>query len=330
MTWIKQNYDRFALALLAAGLAVCAALLFNNARNFNNVFSRLNEAPAPNNTIPGVNMDELNSEHQKLADPFVWKVRESGVRQLPLFVSVPYIENAEPDGRGGFTFKLVDPYTGGNIHDPIPNQWLIEHHQDMLASNVLNQDTDNDGFTTLDEFLGKTDPEDKNSHPPYYTKLYIKQFVRVPFRLLFAARNGNIALINTIDLDEPTQFLKVGDLVKKTKFKMTKLDIKNGMKDGINKDISEVTLENTETHETIVLPKEQEVDSPTTYAVLSYLWNGGDVGAKPDFAVKKNQEFSIKPDLNVKYKCVSLSDAGVTILKEDENKNIDLKPLPKR
>ena len=41
MTWVKQNYDRFLLALFAAALLVCAGLLFNNARNYNDVFNSL-------------------------------------------------------------------------------------------------------------------------------------------------------------------------------------------------------------------------------------------------------------------------------------------------
>lgn len=330
MNWIKQNYDRFLLALFAAILGICAALIFNNAHGFNAVFASLKEVPKPDTSVKEVDMDALNAEVQKLTDPFAWKVRMVGDIALPTFVSVPYIEKSEADSKGGFTPKLVDPLKGDMVHPPIPNKWLIDNHQDMLASNVLEQDTDNDGFTTLDEFNGKTDPSEKNSHPPYYTKLYIKQFVRVPFRFLFAARNGNIALINTIDVDVPTQFLKAGDPVKGTKFKMTKLEIKSGKEDGITKDLSEVTLENTETHETIILPKEKEVDSPTTYAVLSYVWNGGEVGARNEFAVKKNQEFNIKPELNVKYKCTALSDAGVVIVKEDENKEIKLAALPKK
>jgi hypothetical protein len=56
--------------------------------------------------------------------------------------------------------------------------------------------------------------------------------------------------------------------------------------------------------------------------VLDYLWTG------KDFAVKKNQEFTLKPEDNVKYKCTDLSDTDVTVLKEDENKLLHIKMLP--
>ena len=144
----------------------------------------------------------------------------------------------------------------------------------------------------------------------------LTKFVRIPFRLRYDAGTGPFQ-INTVDLDQPTQFLKIGDMVKGTKFKLTKFEPKRGMEDGINKDLSEVTLTNVETSETIVLPKQKEVDSPTTYAVLTYLWTG-----KP-FAVKKNGEFMLapedKPGSTVKYKCVEISDTEAKIIKEDDN-----------
>ena len=61
------------------------------------------------------------------------------------------------------------------------------------------------------------------------------------------------------------------------------------------------------------------MDSPTTYAVLNYLWTG-----KP-FAVKKNQEFTLKPEDTVKYKVIDLNDQEVHILKEDDKKDLHIK-----
>ena len=108
-------------------------------------------------------------------------------------------------------------------------------------------------------------------------------------------------------------------MVTATKYKITKFEPKFSTAKGFKEDVSEVTLQNTENGESIVLPKGQEVDSPTTYAVLNYVWTG-----KP-FAVKKNQEFTLKPEDNVKYKCVDLNDEEVHLVKEDENKDIRIK-----
>ncbi len=314
MTWVKQNYDRFLLAVLAAVVLACAGLLFNNSRNYNAVFASLKDQVPRSNKFQVVEQDKVISEQQKLANPDVWPARMMDNRRLPVFDSVPYIT----DGK-----LLIDPLSTTDntpLHPPVPNKWLMDHGQDLLSPDVLTQDADGDGFNTLDEWIGKTDPQDKNSHPPYWTKLVLTKFVRIPFRLRFDAKNGDSIQINTVDVEgAPTLFLKVGQLVTGTKYKITKFEAKTGKVDGITKDVSEVTVQNVESGENIVLPKGQEVDSPTTYAVLNYVWTG-----KP-FAVKKNQEFTLKPEDNVKYKCVDLNDTEVRILKEDDKQDLHIK-----
>ena len=79
-------------------------------------------------------------------------------------MSVPYIAKTEVNPQTGENkTALLDPYADnpeGMIHPPIPNAWLLDHGQDILSGNVLDQDSDGDGFTTLDEWIGKTDTQD--------------------------------------------------------------------------------------------------------------------------------------------------------------------------
>ncbi len=338
MTWVKQNYDRFLLALMALALAVCAGLLFNNARNFNVVFKSLSDQvpryhDLPKDAVKGADPDAVERNQQQLAKPGLWQNRVVDRQRLPVFASIPYIAKTVAGKDGPPVVSLTNPYTddpNGILHPPVPNLWLIDHNQNLLDSNVLEQDSDGDGFTTLDEYLGHTDPENKDSHPPYWTKLFLKQFVRIPFVLRFEARNGEKFLVNTVgDEDAPTQFVKLNDTVqfKDTKFKVTKFEEKHKMVDGINKDVSELTLVNTKNGQVIVLPKEADVDSPTTYAVFSYLWTGP--GARPQFAVLRGGEFTLKPEDNVKYKVIEMSDTAIRVLKEDENKELSIRMRPK-
>jgi hypothetical protein len=323
MNWIKQNYDRFLVAVLATLLLISAVVLLMDARSYNAAFAPLKDVVPQKNTIPQVDQDVVVSEEAQLEKPDQWQPRTENNRRLPLFVSVPYISKIDNEATGAARAQLIDPIQDTlMLHPPVPNTWLLDNKQDLLSPDVLSQDTDGDGFSTLDEWEWKTDPNNKDSHPPYWSKLFLKRFVRIPFRLVFDARNGDVLQVNTLDLDAPTQFLKVGDQVKGTKFKVAKFEQKSAVRDGIKKDVSEVTLVNTDTGEQIVLPKQEEVDSPTTYAVLTYLWTG------KDFAVKKNQEFTLKPEDNVKYKTVDLSDTDVTVVKEDENKTLHIKMLP--
>jgi hypothetical protein len=328
MPWVKENYDRFLLALTAFVLAASAGLLFIKARGFGEVFRSLGDQVQHSTAIPAVDLDSISKQTAQITKPDTWKDRKVGERSLPLLVSVPIIEKTELDpATGAMVVKAVDPLAGGDsnldLHPPVPNRWLLDNKQDLLAQNVLTQDSDGDGFTTLDEYLGKTDPQNKESHPGYLTKLFMQQFVRVPFRLLFAARNGNTVLLNTLDdPDAPTQFLQVGKDVAGTKFKVTDLKIKEAKVNGMTKDVSEVTLTHKDTGEKIVLVKEQVVDSPTTYAKMTYLWAG------QVFDLKKGQEFTLKPEDKVKYRAIALDDNGVTLLKVDDNKEIKIGKLP--
>ena len=85
----------------------------------------------------------------------------------------------------------------------------------------------------------------------------------VPFRLLFNAYDGDPKKdtpekfefqINTIDLKQPSEFLKLGETISRTKWKLTKFKFKELKGPTIDdEDVSELTLTNTETKEEIVL-----------------------------------------------------------------------------
>ena len=87
----------------------------------------------------------------------------------------------------------------------------------------------------------------------------------VPFRLLFSAYAGAPKKdavdkmefqINTIDLKQPSEFLKLGEIVRNTKWKLSKFEFKMAPDNpnvGEIEDISELTLLNTETKEELVL-----------------------------------------------------------------------------
>ena len=325
MAWIKTNYDRFLLAMFALILLVSAGLLINSARGYSEVFSSLQNQPKPDPKPPVKgNMAEVDARLEKLSTPDLWKPRLVGKSQLPLFVSVPEIAKTNPDG----TKVLVNPLEDSSaaLHPPVPNDWIMSHGQDLLASNVLEQDADGDGFSTLDEFNGNTDPANKDSHPPYWSKLYLKRFVRVPFHMRFEAKNGDKFFLNETDDEEAaTQIKKIGEtaVLGKYRFKLTKFQEKFDTTQGFKKDVSELTLTNVETGQQVVLPKGENVDSPTTYAVLNYVWNGP--GVRPEFAVQRDGEFTLPPETNVKYKVVELSDTDVKVIKTDEKKELHLR-----
>jgi hypothetical protein len=116
--------------------------------------------------------------------------------------------------------------------------------------------------------------------------------------------------LNTRDLNEPTQFLKIGDSIRGTKFKIVKFTEKHETnKYGTRIDVSELTLENRDTHEPLSLVKEKIVISPESVANFVYEW-----GDRKEFAVKKNQEFSLKPEEEIKYKLIDVLPSSAIIV----------------
>ena len=60
--------------------------------------------------------------------------------------------------------------------------------------------------------------------------------------------------VNSLDLRRPTEFLKLGDIVSGTKFKLTKFEFKTRPNPkGGDEDVSELTITHIETKETTVL-----------------------------------------------------------------------------
>ncbi len=205
----------------------------------------------------------------------------------------------------------------------MPNSWLIENHLDILDNNVLNEDPSGDGFSNLVKWQGMNgdgsdayNPWDPKSHPPYYSRLRLAQYYRQPFRLLFNAYDGDPKKpesmdfqINTIDINQPSQFVKIGDVIPGTKFKVIKFEFKQVMDPNTlsQTDVSELTVQNTENGDLVVLVLEKESNSPDSYAIFHYLWDNS------KFAVKKGKDFNIPPEKDVTYKLIDITDAQAVI-----------------
>ncbi len=317
MDWIKKNYDQAALLFVALILLGMSAWLFLVARDFDQTFASISGQVGHNNNIPAIHNEAIESADASLAKPAVWSGHPGS-----LFVSDKYIV------KNG---HLLDPRNSAEmLHPPVPNEWFFDHGLDILDTKVLADDPDGDGFSNLDEFNGKTDPQNKTSHPPYLTKLRLARAIQQPFRLLFNAYDGDPTKpdtltfqINTVDVKQPSQFLKLNDPIAGTKFKIIKFEAKKMLNSstGVNQDVSELTVENNETHEDVVLVLEKIVNSPDSYALFKYLFDG------TEFAVKKNKTFSLKQEPDVVYKLVDINDSQAVIENVKTNEQIKVPKL---
>jgi hypothetical protein len=196
------------------------------------------------------------------------------------------------------------------VHAPVPNDWFEKFGLPIQDPDVLEQDPDVDGFTNLDEWQGNTDPTNKDSHPDYLTKLHLASATEEPFRFIFSSWVGGTFALNTIDQSEPTQFLKIGDVIRATDFKVVKFTEKHERNQyGTNVDVSELLLEHKDTHAQVTLVKEKVATSPQSVATFVYTWDG-----RREFEVRKDQEFSLKPVEEINYKLLDVQPNKAVIV----------------
>ena len=311
MTWIRAHYDRVAALAAALFFVGSALLIMRSMLQFGENFAALQTSPLPKPAGPPARAVELEQAAERLRQPAQWTF--SG--RSGLFVPERHFIGAD-----GFPTTLQTT----ELHPPVPNEWWEEFGLPVAEGDVLTQDPDGDGFDNLEEWQNHTKPTDRNSHPSFIAKLKLKSFAQEPFRLVFASWMGDTFALNTNDLREPTQFLRLGDSIQGTKFKLVKFTEKyDANKYGTRIDVSELTLENRETRQQVNLVKERTMISPESVANFVYAWSG-----RREFAVKKDQEFSLKPDEQIKYKLVDVQpDRAVIVNTQKPNELIEISPL---
>ena len=308
MEWVRANYDRVAAFAGSLFLLVCAFLIWRNAATFDANFATLQPAAPPKTAAPPPKAVEMDAAAQKLRQPPQWTF--SG--RSGLFV--PEKHFIGPNGLPA-TLQTTE------VHPPVPNEWLEQFGLPIAEADVLSQDPDADGFPNLEEWQGRTNPTDQNSHPPFIAKLKMKSFTREPFRLVFSSWTADTFGINSSDLREPTQFLKLGDMIRGTKFKLIDFVEKyERNQHGTDVDVSELTLENQETGERLTLVKEKIMISPESVANFVYSW-----GQRREFSVKKDQEFSLPPQEEIRYKLIDVQpDKAVIVNTRQPDEKIEV------
>jgi hypothetical protein len=304
--WLKANYELAVLATAAVLLLISALAIWWSAIQFNNrLIAPLTIAPKTASQPPVA--VELDRAAEQLEKPLQWK----GSARSSLFV--PEKHFIGPDG-------MPATLRNTQVHAPVPNEWFEKYSLAIEDADALEQDPDKDGFTNLDEWQGNTDPTNAQSHPDYITKLHLVSATEEPFAYIFASRTKDKFGINSIDETEATQFLKVGDVIRGTDFKIVKFTEKKELnKYGMKADMSELLLEHQGSHAQVMLVKGQVATSPQSVATFVYTWGG-----RKEFEVRKDQEFPLSTaEGNRTYKVIDVRPEKAVIV-NTENPNVSI------
>ena len=88
-------------------------------------------------------------------------------------------------------------------------------------------------------------------------------------------------------------------------------------------DVSELLLEHQQSHAQVTLVKEKVATSPQSVATFVYTWGG-----RREFEVRKDQEFSLKPQEEIKYKLEDVQPQKAIIIETlKPNEKIEIDPV---
>jgi len=340
MNWIKKNPAQLSLSLVSLVALALIALLYTRVSSFAGNFKGIQNPIISTGKVEKTPTETLDAARKAIETPVSWAPTDQAGK---LLISELYVIQ---DG------KLARP-KGKSFQKPVPNVWLSNYNLDFLKDTVLKEDPDQDGFTTLEEWNGldtlshldndghpvmnsggqplpddSTDPMDPISHPPYHTKLVLVKIRLIPFRLRFMSSDldlkkpeNSMVQINTVDVGGRTHFVKLGDDIPKTKYKVEsfkKIEVPG--KDGTKKDASEVTVENKETGAKVILPLGQIVDSPDSYGVFGYKWVQPGKEGTADFSKARGQTFTLPPEPDKTYTLVEIVGKSAVITLPDGTK----------
>jgi hypothetical protein len=164
MPWYSKNYEKVALAGSAAVALGLAYFGWSSLNSVGQEFATTLRGAGNNNTaVDGA--DLIPKALQSMVLDRSWSQSVDGERPVDLFTGIPLFVSSNDPNKG------IDLLRDAPLHPPIPNSWWFENRIDPGFAESPSQDPDADGFSNLEEFTAKTDPNNKNSIPPLIAKL---------------------------------------------------------------------------------------------------------------------------------------------------------------
>src|SRR5689334_19792336 len=156
MDWLKKNYDKAALGVLAIVLLASSVVVILNAMALPQNFENRNSSKPPSDKQGEYPTEKIKATETLVSQPPAW-----GAHEGSLLVSRPYVLST--DGT-----QLIDPLDGPNLHEPIKNAWFVKYNLEYWLKNAKDLDPDGDHFSNLEEYIAGTDPTDAKSIPAYF------------------------------------------------------------------------------------------------------------------------------------------------------------------
>lgn len=146
--------------------------------------------------------------------------------------------------------------------------WCRKYGLDPKDPAMLDADPDRDGYPNREEYIAGTNPLDPHSMPGMLDGVVLKEMKEVSVPLMLREVKGGRARVERLDTPG-TEEWEQGTVVKGLPYRVVsvKQEVKAD-KHGVFSDVSQMTLENTDTKESVVLIRDLPARSSETHAVL--------------------------------------------------------------
>ena len=176
----QDNYEKVVIGIGSLLLVVAGTWTYMYSKNMESTFSLKDTVVKKNTPMKGIQTAEnllttLEQDHA-IERPVI------GKQHFDIFVGPRLVSK-----KGETT--AIDIHQSPPIHGEVPNAWFFENNlEDVFPmSNALEVDSDNDGFTNLEEFTAQTHPNDANSYPNLASKLAAKEINLSGYTLAYSS-----------------------------------------------------------------------------------------------------------------------------------------------
>jgi hypothetical protein len=170
MSWLSTNYEKAALGGAFAITLGLAYLGYSKLSSVSETFGAALKGQG-NNVTAVAGAELIPKAIASIQLNRTWQEADIAGRKVDLFTGIPlFVASADPEK----PVDLLDP-AATPVHPPIANAWWIQNKIDPGFGDSPNRDPDKDGFSNLEEYNAKTNPNDPNSIPSLIAKLmYVK------------------------------------------------------------------------------------------------------------------------------------------------------------
>ncbi|MFA9263054.1 MAG: Amuc_1099 family pilus-like system protein [Undibacterium sp.] len=164
MSWLQKNYEKASLGGAVAVALGLAYLGWSQVASVTENFGTPLKGSGSNNAAVK-DAYLIAKARASLVLDRDWQQALDGERPVDLFTGIPlFISSKAPEAP-------IDLLKDAPVHPPIANVWWIENRLDPGFEHSPLRDPDQDGFSNLEEFNSKTNPNDPASIPSLIAKL---------------------------------------------------------------------------------------------------------------------------------------------------------------